>query len=210
MSNDRASLSSSRLSDALSRPWVKNLPAEVREVLAAAPAVHVPASRAELLAWALGGKGADRFEVGYDTPGRGMIQEAPVVRCRNGVVVNYPDPYLRRRDPESLIIGDTEPTDKPLFEDLFSRPFAELRRDVLAWLRGQELIVMPFSAGGVELGYGSVLVAPANAGFFAAALADIQGLIPADEVPEDFSVRSIIYMAPPFRHTHVDGRQAVV
>ncbi len=190
--------------------WTGGLSVELRDILAAAPGIRIPSSRADLLKWALGDDGADRFEVGYDTPGRGWVHEATAIRCRNGVAVNYPEPYIRRRDPESLVVGDAEPTDKPRFEDRFKKPFASLRSDVFAWLRERELLVMPFSAGGRDLGYGALLVAPANAGFFAAALADLQGLIGRDEVPADFTVRSIIYLAPPFRHTHVGGRQVVV
>jgi len=199
-----------QVSPARSLPWVANLPSELQALIGEAPSALVPSSRVELMELALGGKGSDRFEVSYETPGHGRILEATVVRCRNGVAVNYPDPYLRRRDPESLTVGDLDPTDKPRFEDQFRLPFADLRRDVFAWLRTQDLIVMPFSAGGPGTGYGSILIAPANAGFFAAALADIQGLIPRDAVPDDFSIRSVIYLAPPFRHTHVGGRQVVV
>lgn len=46
--------------------------------------------------------------------------------------------------------------------------------------------------------------------FFAAGLADLQGFIPEDEIPETFEPKAIIYLAPPFRHTHFDGKQVVV
>src|SRR5688500_9993600 len=124
--------------------WVAKLPADVRRVVEAAPSVRIPGSRADLVSWSLGGQGADRFEVNYDTPGHGNICEATVVKCRNGVVVNYPDTYLRRRDPESLVMGDTQLSDKPRFEDRFHRPFPDLRREVFTWLQGQDLILMPF------------------------------------------------------------------
>lgn len=56
--------------------------------------------------------------------------------------------------------------------------FEELRQKTFEWLKDQNLIVMPFMAGGEEYGYPSLLLAPENAGFFATALADIQGFIP--------------------------------
>src|SRR5690606_13433191 len=43
-----------------------------------------------------------------------------------------------------------------------------------------------------------------------AGLADLQGMIPADDVPEGFCPRAIVYLAPPFRHTHCKGKQVVV
>ena len=78
------------------------------------------------------------------------------------------------------------------------------------WLAEQELILMPFMAGGEELGYPVLLVAPSNAGFFAGGLADLQGFIPASQLNEGFKPKAIIYLAPIFRHTHFNGKQVVV
>ena len=80
----------------------------------------------------------------------------------------------------------------------------------MEWLREQSLIVMPFMAGGQEYGYPALLIAPRNAAFFAAALADLQELVPRDQIPDGFTPRGIIYVAPPFRHTHFGGKQVVV
>ncbi|MFW6313059.1 MAG: DUF4914 family protein, partial [Spirochaetota bacterium] len=41
-------------------------------------------------------------------------------------------------------------------------------------------------------------------------LADLQGFIPADRIPAGFKPEAIIYLAPPFRHTHFEGKQLVV
>ncbi len=60
------------------------------------------------------------------------------------------------------------------------------------------------------MGCPALLVAPRNAGFFAGGLADLQGFIPASEVPEGFTPKAIIYLAPTFRHTHFEGKQMVV
>ena len=45
---------------------------------------------------------------------------------------------------------------------------------------------MPFYAGTDALGYGSLLIVPRQAAFFAAALADLQGMIPRSQVPGRF------------------------
>jgi hypothetical protein len=54
------------------------------------------------------------------------------------------------------------------------------------------------------------LIAPLNAGFFAAGLADLQGFLNIDEISDDFKPSAIIFLAPPFRHTHFEGKQIVV
>ncbi len=69
---------------------------------------------------------------------------------------------------------------------------------------------MPFIAGDSEIGYPALVIGPKNAGFFAAALADIQGFIPISQVAKDYEPQAIIFVAPPFRHTHFNGRQIVV
>mgnify|MGYP005839569993 CR=1 FL=1 len=60
------------------------------------------------------------------------------------------------------------------------------------------------------MGADSIVVAPANAGFFALGLALLQGILPLESLPENFSPKVIIYVAPPFRQTHFGGKQIVV
>src|SRR5690606_17808372 len=73
-----------------------------------------------------------------------------------------------------------------------------------------ELIVLPFLSGDDDQGYPSLLIAPANAGFFVTGLADLQGFIPLDKLPANFKPVGILFLVPPFRHTHFDGKQIVV
>lgn len=116
---------------------------------------------------------------------------------------------MRRRDPECMVVGDNLPTDKLRFDERFGTPFTSLRSDVLEWLGEQHLLVIPFRPGG-DLGVDAILIAPANAAFFAAALGDLQRMIPLAEMTEPFCPKAIIFLAPPFRHTHCKGKQAVV
>lgn len=168
-------------------------------------------SREDLLDLALGRIEGNVFEVAYDTPGRGRVVEATVVRCKNGISINYTDPYMRRRDPNSMVIADLKPTDKPKFKEKYGQDFDELRTATFKWFESQdELLVLPFMSGGDEFGYESLLVAPSNAGFFAGSLADLQGFIPRSKIPQNFKPKAIIYLAPPFRHTHFDEKQIVV
>jgi hypothetical protein len=62
----------------------------------------------------------------------------------------------------------------------------------------------------MDSGLPSMAVCPANAGFFAFGLALLQGIVPPDELDETFHPGAVIYVAPPFRHTHFDGKQVVV
>jgi hypothetical protein len=187
-----------------------HLPEELRRILQSAPSLRMPTTRRELVDLAMGGAGNDFFEVEYDVPGKGLVTEAQVIRARNGIVANYIEPYMRRRDPDCMVVADSRPTDKPRFDERFGESFEGLRREVLDWLSKQDLIALPFFAGQDEMGYDALLVAPLNAAFFAAALADLQGMIPENQLSRTFNPRAIIYLAPPFRHTHCNGRQVVV
>lgn len=187
------------------------LPASLQKILDTNTECIIPESREQLFTLAMGGKDdCMRYEVQYDVPGHGKVLEATVVKCKNGLAVNYPETYMRRLDPNCMAIADNLPTDKPRYRDLYGEDFAATREQTFEWLARQKLIVMPFMAGGTELGYPALLVAPANAGFFAAALADLQGFIPLDEIPEDFTPQAVVYVAPTFRHTHFHGKQVVV
>lgn len=193
------------------------LPAEVRDALESAPSIIIPRSRAELLDLALGGDGSglatpETFEVAYDVASaatRTRIVEATIARCRNGIAVNYPEDYIRRRDPDCMRIADERPTDKPRYAEREGGPFDPVRSETLAWLATQPLAVVPFKAGGLTYGYPSLAVVPANAAFFALALVDLQGWITLDELGP-YTPRSLMFVAPPFRHTHFEGRQVVV
>jgi len=185
------------------------LPPELMKVLAQAEVI-VPESREHLFELACLDASCDSCEVAYEVVGRGRVVEATVARCKNGIAVNYTETYMRRRDPEAMVIADDQPTDKTRFADRFGGSFDPIRQATFDWLAEQQLIVMPFLSGDKTRGYPTLIVAPANAGFFVGGLADLQGFIPAGELPVGFTPRAIIYVAPPFRHTHFDGKQVVI
>lgn len=194
-----------------SQQWQKfHPPPELIEILEASPGVTVASSTQQLVDVACGGAGSSYFEVAYDVPGRGRGVEATVARVRNGVAANYPEPYMRRRDPNTMVIADDGPTDKPRFRDRFGSDFEPLRQETFAWLKSQELALFGFHAGNEMLGLPSLAVAPLNAGFFALGLAMLQGIVAYDDLPPGFDPSAIIYVAPPFRHTHFGGEQVVV
>jgi hypothetical protein len=208
----------------LQSSWTElELPDHVREVLSASPLLQVPETRLQLLDWALGrstgetdwapGNRDDHgvYEAVFQTPGQGRVTEAVITKARNGVAINFPDPAMRRRDPDAMVIGDLLPTDKPTYQERFGQPFDQTRQQTLDWLKTQELIAMPFYAGTDSLGYGALLIVPRQAAFFAAALADLQGMIPRSQVPANFKISGgVLFVAPPFRHTHFGGKQVVV
>ncbi|BET67932.1 DUF4914 family protein [Opitutales bacterium ASA1] len=189
------------------------VPADAADLLEAAPRVTVASSAAELVALAVRDANAQTggwHDVAYDVPGRGSVMEVRVCRVRNGIAANYVEPYMRRRDPDCMVIGDDRPTDKPTYRERFGADFGPVRRDTLAWLKKQPLAVFVFHAGIAEKGTDAIVIAPDNAGFFALGLALLQGILAPSAAPAGFQPRSIIYVAPPFRHTHFAGRQVVV
>jgi hypothetical protein len=207
-----------------SKEWRNlGLPPQVLDIMEAAKSIWVPNMREDLLNWALGREvghtdwslsnrqDTGTYGVRYDVKGKGMVEEAVVIKARNGLNVNYMDPYMRRRDPDATVIADSLPTDQPTFKERFKSDFAAVRTETFEWLKGQDLIVMPFYSGPDQFGFGSLLLCPRNAAFFAGSLADLQGMIPGNQVPSDFKIcGGIVFVAPPFRHTHFQGKQVVV
>jgi len=189
-------------------PSTVDLAPALRTALEASPRVVVPATRAELYALALGPEGDPVFSVDYEALGE-TVTEATVTRCRNGIAVNYPDDYMRRRDPQCMHIADDRPTDKTRYADAFGESFNRVKQETLDWLGTQELVAVPFKAGALSFGSPSLAVMPLNAAFFALTLMDLQGWTTFDQIGP-YSPRSILYVAPPFRQTHFDGKQVVV
>lgn len=187
-----------------------NPPPEAVEVLSQSPKVITGSTNAELADLACGGPDSMSFEVAYDVPGQGRYVEANVVRVRNGVSANYTEVYMRRRDPKCMVIADDLPTDKVTFKERFGEEFDALRTESLEWLKTQEVAMFAFRAGQRGMGLDALAIVPANAGFFALGLAMLQGIIPYDDLPDDFEPKAIIYAMPPFRHTHFEGKQVVV
>jgi hypothetical protein len=189
------------------RQW--DIPDILKDTLNSAPNTILLKDREEIFSLATGG-GKNIFEVAYDVEGKGRYVEATVVKCKNGVAVNYIEKYMRRRDPDCLVVGDEEDTDKSHFKELFKIQFEDVRSQTFEWLKKQRLTLLPFMVGGHETGYYGLLVAPENAGFFIGGLADLQGIIKPEEINGQFHPKTIIYLAPTFRHTHFNGKQVVV
>lgn len=153
------------------------------------------------------------FTVAYDVPGRGFVPEARVCRVRNGISANYLEPYMRRRDPDCMVIADEKATDKPTFKGRFGSHFSPLRQETLEWLKTQPLACFFFESGMPGAALNTLAICPANAGFFALGLAMLQGIKPLShlrEQDEDYRIGAIVYIAPVFRHTHFEGKQVVV
>ena len=187
-----------------------DLPLELLDLLAACPGYIMARNLLDLQNLAVRDEVNGVHPVAYDVPGKGRVLEAEVCRVKNGIAANYTEPYMRRRDPDCMVIADDGPTDKTRYRDLFGTSFDELRQATFEWLKTQELALFPFHAGEPGKGTDALVVGPANAGFFALGLAMLQGILDQDTLPVDFRPKAIIYVAPVFRHTHFNGRQMVV
>lgn len=181
---------------------------ELNAIIANSSSVIIPESKETLYELIFGNEYTNKIEVLYEVDGK-PFKEADVVRCKNGAVVNYSEDYMRRRDPDCMRIADDLPTDKLKFKDVYGYEFEPLKKQTYQWLSNQELILLPFKAGGYQHGYDSILVCPRNAAFFAFTLAQLQAFVNIKNV-DHFKPRSIIYVAPPFRHTHFKGKQVCI
>ncbi|MBN2216456.1 MAG: DUF4914 family protein, partial [Pirellulales bacterium] len=189
-----------------SLPWdCLALPDAIRQVLETAPSVACAGSIEDLSDLACGGRDHREWMVRYVLPDGREVVEATVVRVKNGIAANYPEPYMRRRDPDCMVIGDERPSDKPRFADRYGEPFTRLRRETLDWLAAQDLAVFALEIGQPGTGGDALAICPANAGFFAFGLGLLQGVVDLRAIDRTFKPSTIILVAPPFRHTHFDG-----
>ncbi|MFA7155503.1 MAG: DUF4914 family protein [Proteiniphilum sp.] len=186
------------------------LPKDAAEILRGCNSFQVFSNTADLADAAVGGKESQSFEVRYSLPEQGKVTEAIIHRVSNGISANYTEAYMRRRDPDTMLIGDLLPSDKERFSDRMGYDFESLRKETIEWLQSQDLALFFYFAGRDGIGSGGIAILPANAGFFALGLAMLQQIIPLQELPEGFAIESAIYVAPTFRHTHFQGKQIVV
>ena len=184
------------------------LPDDVRRILEACPNFTFATSARQLFEASAPPRG--QVEIAYDVPGKGRVVEAVACRVKNGISANYLEPYMRRRDPDCMVIADEQPSNKTRFRDRFGQPFDDLREQTFRWLATQELTLFAFLAGRERTGVDCLVVAPSNAGFFAYGLALLQGIYAEHEVRPEMKLQAVIYVAPPFRHTHFGGKQVVV
>ncbi|MDO9256165.1 MAG: DUF4914 family protein [Bacteroidales bacterium] len=187
-----------------------HLPENIIQLLSECKSFTVFSTTDELAIAALGGSENTTYEVTYDIPGKGLITEAIIHKVKNGVSANFTDPYMRRRDPQTMAIADIKPTDKVRFFDKFGYDFSVLQNETYQWLKEQELAVFFYFAGREGIGAGGVAIVPMNAAFFAQALAMLQQMISVENLPENFEIESALLVAPTFRHTHFAGKQIVV
>jgi len=186
------------------------LSADVLDVLMNCKSLTVYNNTSDLVAASTCGAHQKEFEVKYFVPGKGEIIEAVVHKVTNGISANFAEPYMRRRDPNTMLIADNQPTDKPLFREKMGYEFAGLKKETFQWLKEQDLAVFFYWAGHYGVGLGGMAIVPVNAAFFALGLAMLQSMLDSQNLPEHYQLESITFVAPPFRHTHFDGKQIVV
>ncbi len=103
------------------------LPSRVHALLDSGKSISVAETRKDLFEFAVGEAKDGCFEVGYDIDGIGYLREVIVTKCNNGIVINYIEEYMRRRDPDCLLVADEKETDKKKYEDEFGERFDAVR-----------------------------------------------------------------------------------
>lgn len=186
------------------------VPAAVSTLLKSCKSAQCFNTTGELAEASLGGSENNSFDVKYDIEGKGMVTEAVVHKVTNGISVNYTEKYMRRRDPDTLVVADDKPTDKMHFSDKFKEEFGPVREASLKWLEEQEIGYFVFQIGPPEFAYYGLAIAPSNAAFFCMGLSLLQKIVNTGEINEEIAIKSVVYVAPTFRHTHFNGKQIVV
>ncbi|AQQ09902.1 hypothetical protein L21SP3_01723 [Sedimentisphaera cyanobacteriorum] len=183
---------------------------KLADIFAKAPSVQFASGIEDLESLACGSSDNSEWTVSYTLPDGRKMDEVNVVRVKNGISANYTEAYMRRRDPNCMVVADENPSDKPKFHDRFGHSFEQTRQETFDWLSEQDLAVFAFEMGSSGLGGDALAVCPANACFFAFGLGLLQGVLDVRKLNRSFKPSFIIYVAPPFRHTHFEGRQVVV
>ena len=124
-----------------------NLPEEALRIVSNAPSLTLARNVDQLIELAVRDAENGWHEVGYEVTGKGTIIEARVCRTRNGISANYVEPYMRRRDPDCMCIGDEMPTNKVRFRDRFGEPFDGIRQETFDWLSQQDLAMFSVLGG---------------------------------------------------------------
>ena len=93
------------------------LPVHIVNLLETCHSYRVFNSSLELAEASTAGKAS--FDVVYDIEGKGAYTEAVIHRVKNGISANYTEAYMRRRDPDTMVIADTLPSDKPRIQGSF-------------------------------------------------------------------------------------------
>ncbi|OXU14657.1 DUF4914 family protein [Sedimentisphaera salicampi] len=186
------------------------LPEKTKDLLENAKSVSFAATIKDLEDLSCGKSSNNEWTVSYTLPDGREVEEANVARVKNGISANYTEAYMRRRDPDCMVVADDNPTDKPRFDERFGCSFDKLREETFEWMRSQDLAVFALEMGSDGLGGDALAICPANAGFFAFGLGLLQGVMDLNKTDRVFEPSFIIYVAPPFRHTHFDGHQVVV
>ena len=186
------------------------VPDNITGLLAECKGYKVFNTSEELADAATNGKENIQYEVQYDVPGKGNYVEAIVQRVKNGISANYTEAYMRRRDPDTMVIADNNATDKKRFIDKYGYEFSGLQKETFDWMKKQDLAVFFYFAGRENIGSLGIAIAPANAAFFALGLSMLQEMVAVDELKVGAKVKSVIFVALIFRHTHFNGKQVVV
>mgnify|MGYP002062382738 CR=1 FL=1 len=187
-----------------------SLPENVRGLLEDCKSFQFFGSTEELSEASTMGRQNTQYEVTYQIPGGKKYTEAFVHRVKNGIAVNYPEPYMRRRDPGTMAIADDAPSDKIRFKEKYGYELSNLKKETFEWMKDQDLAVFLYFAGRMGIGSAGIAIAPANAAFFAMGLSMLQEIISPAELKEGTAIQSTIFVAPVFRHTHFEGKQVVV
>ena len=144
---------------------------------------------------------------------RAEILEATVIHTLSGPVVNFPEKAMRKRDPNATMVTSAFPISAQghLHDRYCEVEWAELNRLAHEWLAKHAPIAVPIRLfRGTPATTAGVVILPENCAFFGYMMGILQEILSAAQCSEGLSADFVVLLAPPLRHSHFDGRQAVI
>ncbi|MCB0322989.1 MAG: DUF4914 family protein [Bdellovibrionales bacterium] len=148
----------------------------------------------------------------YDGPLRN-IDEGEVVRAMHDTIAfNFTDVTCRKRQAGATMVcqADELPSNKDYVGQRFNLDFEQTRRDAFSLLARKKLATVAYEAGAPGHTIKVLAVCDQEHAFLAYHGSLLQRIVEPEDVGPEWQPDAIIYVVPEFRHSHFDGKQAVV
>lgn len=152
-------------------------------------------------------------DTGQDLAEGPDVLEAMVNHSLSGPIINFPEPYMRARDPKATVVTERWPvtTQTPYREAIPNYSYDHVNRVAHEWLMRNKPIAVPLRFfSDTPLAKSGVAIMPENCAYFGYMLAILQKALTEGELPEGHDGSFVMLVAPPLRQAFCDGKQVVI